>query len=184
MQLLATRAQSEGSMGLFEDAVHDDLAIYNISVKKQGPLSFYSIATLSDASEAQCRAQHMVEGLLNARKANEASIKAFGPRAALSGGTTLPVANCLIGLKRFEEASRLLDGIDTQAVAQLSGDPDWGAGVTLSQAEIAFREGDYLKARKCIESVRAVFSRPDAEAYQRHKMEELSQLIRRRLPSQ
>ncbi|HTU46287.1 MAG TPA: serine/threonine-protein kinase [Bryobacteraceae bacterium] len=181
MQLLATRAQSEGSMGLFDEAVRDDLAIYNISVKKQGPLAFYSIATLSDASEAQCRARHLIEGLLNARKANDASIKAFGPHAALTHGTTLPVANCLIGLGRLEEASRLLDGIDTKAVAELSGDPNWGAGVTLSQAEVALRQGDYSKAQKLIDSVRAVFSRPDAEAYQKHKTDELSQLIRKHM---
>ncbi len=36
MQLLTTRAQSEGSLGLYEDSVRDDLAIYGVSVKKQG----------------------------------------------------------------------------------------------------------------------------------------------------
>ena len=181
MQLLATRAQSEGSLGLFDDSVRDDLAIYNIAVKKQGPLSFYAIGTLSDASEAQCRAHHLIEGLLNARKANDASIQAFGPRAALTYGSTLPVANCLVGLGRLEEASKLLDGIDAKAVAQLTGDPDWGAGVTLAQAEVALREGNYLKAQTDVESVRSVFSRPDAEAYQKHRMDDLSQAIRRRL---
>ncbi|HEX3684314.1 MAG TPA: serine/threonine-protein kinase [Bryobacteraceae bacterium] len=181
MQLLATRAQSEGSMSRFDDSVRDDLAIYNIAVKKQGPLSFYAIGTLSDASEAQCRAHHLIEGLLNARNANDASIRAFGPHAALTQGTMLPVADCLIGLGRLEEASTLLDGIDAKAVAQLTGDPNWGAGVTLAQAEIALRDGDYPKAQTAIASVRPVFSRPDAEPYQRHKMDELSQLIRKRL---
>jgi eukaryotic-like serine/threonine-protein kinase len=40
MQLLTTRAQSEGSLGLFDDSVRDDLAIHKIAVKKQGSLSF------------------------------------------------------------------------------------------------------------------------------------------------
>jgi len=183
MQLLTTRAQSEGSMGLFDDSVRDDLAIYNISVKKQGPLSFYSIATLSDASVAQCRANHMTDGLANARKAHDASIQAFGPHAALTGGTSLPMANCLIGLGQLEQASRLLKEIDTKAVVQLTGDPDWGAGIALAQSEIALRQGDYVQAQKLIDSVRPVFSRLDAEAYQTHKMEELSQKISSHLQS-
>jgi len=38
MQLLTTRAQSEGSLELWDDAVRDDLAIYDLAVKKQGRL--------------------------------------------------------------------------------------------------------------------------------------------------
>ena len=176
MQLLTTRAQSEGSMGLFDDSVRDDLAIYGISVKKQGPLSFYSIATLSDAAVAQCRANHLHEGELNARKAHDSAIKAFGPQSPLAQGTSLPLANCLIGLGKLDEASKYLKDIDTQAVVQLAGDPDWGAGVSLAQAEIAARQGDFVQAQKLVESVRAVFSRSDAEAYQKHKMDEISEL--------
>ena len=178
MQLLTTRAQSEGSLGLFDDSVRDDLAIYNISVKKQGPLSFYSIATLSDASVAQCRANHLAEGELNAHKANSAASKAFGSRSALAQGTALPLANCLIGLGKLREASNYLKDIDAKAVAQLAGDPDWGAGVTLSQAEIAARQGDYSQAQKLLESVRAIFSRPDAETYQKRKLDEINELIK------
>ena len=177
MQLLSTRAQSEGSLGMFDDTVRDDLTIHDASVKKQGPLSFYSIATLADASEAQCRAGHLVEGERNARQAHEAALKAFGANSALADGIALPLANCLIGLGKMQDASKLLDGIDSKLVVQLTGDPDWGAGVTLAQAEIAVRQGRYVEAGKYLESVRPVFSRPDAEAYQRRKMDELSAAI-------
>jgi hypothetical protein len=183
MQLLATRAQSEGSLGMFDDSVRDDLAIYKAAVKKQGPLSFYAIATLSDASEAQCRADHFVDGERDARQAHEASLKAFGPRSALAQGTALPLAECLIELDRLDDASKLLDGIDGKAVTELTGDPDWGAGVSLAQAEIALRQGRYPEARKYVESARPVFSRPDAEAYQRRKMDDLSEMIEHRPPS-
>jgi len=183
MQLLATRAQSEGSLGMFDDSVRDDLAIYNAAVKKQGPLSFYSIATLSDASEAQCRGGHFVDGERNARQAHEASVKAFGARAALSQGTALPLAECLIGRGRLDDASNLLDGIDGKTVAELTGDPDWGAGVSLARAEIALREGRLPEAGKYLESARPAFSRPDAEAYQKRKMDELSETIYHRSAS-
>ncbi len=46
MQLLSTRAQSEGSLELWDDAIRDDLAIHELAVRKQGPLSFFAIATL------------------------------------------------------------------------------------------------------------------------------------------
>ncbi len=179
MQVLTTRAQSEGSLGMFDDTVRDDLAIYSASVKKQGPLSFYSIATLSDASEAQCRGEHFVDGERNARQALEAAVRAFGPRSALAQGISLPLANCLIGLGKLQDASKLLDAIDSKVVVQLTGDPDWGAGVTLARAEIALRQGRNLEAVKYLESVRPVFSRADAEAYQRRKMDDLSARLQR-----
>ena len=177
MQLLATRAQSEGSMGRFDDSVRDDLAIYNISVKKQGPLAFYSIATLSDTAVAQCRANHLDEGEASGRTAHENAIKAFGPQSALAQGTALPLANCLIALGKFPEARKLLVAIDPKPVVQLTGDPDWGAGITLAQAEIAVHEGDYTHAKELLETVRPVFSRPEAEAYQRRKMDEIGALV-------
>jgi hypothetical protein len=77
----------------------------------------------------------------------------------------------------LDEASRLLEGINAKATAQLTGDPDWGAGITLAQAEIAVRQHQYDRAQKYIETVRPVFSRPDAEAYQKDKMNELSAMI-------
>jgi serine/threonine protein kinase len=177
MQLLATRAQSEGSIGLFDDSVRDDLLVYGIASAKQGPLSFYSIATLSDASVGQCRANHLQEGAANARKAHDAAAKAFGAQSALAQGTALSLANCLIGLDQLQEASQLLQGLDAKAVAQLAGDPDWGAGVTLANAEIALRQGNYTLAQEDLDAVRAVFSRPDAEAYQKQKMAELNQAV-------
>jgi hypothetical protein len=174
MQLLTTRAQSEGSMGRFDDSVRDDLAIYDLSVKKQGPLSFYSIATLSDASVAQCRGGHLADGEQSARKAHDSAVKAFGPKSALAEGTKLPEANCLIAEGKLDEASRLLKDIDTQPVVQLTGDPDWGAGVALAQAEIAAKRGNWGAAREFLDAARPAFSKPDAEEYQRQKLQSLS----------
>jgi eukaryotic-like serine/threonine-protein kinase len=178
MQLLATRAQSEGSLGMFEDSTRDDLAIYKIALQKQGPNSFYAIATLSDASVAQCRSNHLTEGEQNARTSHDDSIKAFGPQAGLTGGTALPLANCLIAEGKLQEASKLLDEIDSKVVAQLTGDPDWQASVNLAQAEIALRQGKYSRAQKLLEAARPAFSRPDAEAYQKKKLDALSAEIK------
>jgi hypothetical protein len=178
MQLLATRAQSEGSLEFWDDAIRDDLAIHDLAVKKQGEASFFAIATLSDAGLAQCRAGHNREGEGNARKAYGASTKAFGARAGLTGGTAYTLASCLIDLRKLDEAAMLLDQIDVKPVAQLTGDPDWGAGVTLAQAQIAYRRGNYEIARNLAETVTPVFTRKDAEPYQKRALESLEAELR------
>jgi serine/threonine protein kinase len=173
MQLLTTRAQSEGSLGMWNDAIRDDMAIHDLAVKKQGPLSFFAVATLSDGALAMCRSGRYVEGESNARKAYDASAKAFGPKAGLTGGTASTLAGCLIDLGKLDEAAKLLEQIDVPATTQLAGDPDWGAGVTLMQAQIALRRGDRETAKKDVELVTPVFTRATAEPYQRHALETL-----------
>ncbi len=174
MQLLTTRAQCEGSLGLWDDAIRDDLAIYRLAIRKQGPASFFAIATLSDAALAQCRAGRYLEGEPNARKAFEASAKAFGPRAGLTGGAAYTLASCSMGRGKLDEASRLLQNIDTGVVAQLAGFPGWYANVALAQAEISYRRGDYAAARNYLQAAAPVFSKPDAEPYQKHALETLT----------
>jgi len=172
--VLTTQAQSEGSLGLWDDAVRDDLAIHDMAVKKQGPQSFFAIATLSDAALAQCRSGKFAEGAANARKAYTASVTGFGPRAGLTGGTASTLAGCLVELGQLDEASKLLAQIDIPAVAQLAGDADWGAGVKLLQAQIAYRRGDLTVARDDLRAVTPVFTRASAEPYQRHAVELLA----------
>jgi ATP/maltotriose-dependent transcriptional regulator MalT len=174
MQLLTTRAQCEGTLGLWEEAIRDDMAIYRLSLKKQGPQSFFAIATLTDGALAQCRGGHLSEGEANARQAYEASVKAFGPRAGLTGGTAYTLASCSIDRGKLAEASALLRNIDTKAVAQLTGFPDWSANVDLSLAEIAYRQGDYAGAGRYLHSAAPAFSKLGAEAYQRRAVETLS----------
>ncbi|MBS1813283.1 MAG: winged helix-turn-helix domain-containing protein [Acidobacteria bacterium] len=174
MQLLTTRAQSEGSLGMWDDAIRDDMAIHERAVKKQGPLSFFAIATLSDASLAMCRSGRTAEGVVNARKAYEQSSKAFGDRAGLTGGTASTLASCLIPLGQLNEADKLLMNIDIPTVTQLAGDPDWGAGVKLLQAKIAWHRGDLDTARNRVREITPVFTRPNAEIYQQHELKSLT----------
>jgi eukaryotic-like serine/threonine-protein kinase len=174
MQLLTTRAQSEGSLGMWNDAIRDDMAIYDLAVKKQGPLSFFAVATLSDASLAMCRSGRYAEGAAASRRAFDASNKAFGPRAGLTGGVASTLSTCLIGLGQLDEASRLLQQIDIPAVAQLAGDADWGAGVKLLQAQIAYRRKEYERARSYVHEVTPIFTRPNAEQFQQQALRSLT----------
>ena len=91
----------------------------------------------------------------------------------MTGGAAATLADCLIARNKLDEASKLLRNIDARAVAQLSGIPDWSANVDLSLADIAYRRGDYARARKQIESAVTVFTRADAEPYQKHRVQKL-----------
>jgi serine/threonine protein kinase/DNA-binding winged helix-turn-helix (wHTH) protein len=182
MQLLSTRAQSEGSLGLWDDAVRDDLAIHELAVRKQGPLSFFAVATLVDGALAQCRGGHDREGESNARQAYLASVKAFGPRAGLTGGAAYALASCLIRASKLDEATALLQQIDVSALAQLTGNPDCGADIKLAQADIAYRRRDYKTARDYAQVVTPVYTRKDAEAYQKHALEALTAALDRSDP--
>lgn len=181
MQLLSTRAQSEASIELWDDAIRDDLAIYDLAVRKQGPLSFFAVATLTDAALAQCRAGRNREGETNARKAYEASAKAFGPRAALTGATAYTLASCLISLSKSDEALPLLRQIDVPAVTQLTGDPDWGANVTLAQAQIAYHRGNYDAVSSYVQTITPIYTRNNAEPYQKRAFESLKAALEKPL---
>jgi len=75
-----------------------------------------------------------------------------------------------------------LEQIDIPAVAQLAGDPDWGAGVKLLQAEIAYGRGDYETAKTDVQAITPVFTRKDAEAYQRHALDSLTAELEKPAP--
>lgn len=177
MQLLATRAQSEGSLGQWGKAAADGLAVHDASVAKQGPMALYSIASLSDAALAQCRAGLLVPGEAHARDAYENAKKGFGENSGLAGGSAYTWAFCLFEKGKADEARRMIDGIDTQLVAQQAGDVNWGANVWLLQAQIAARKGDSASARTLLAKAKPVFARPEAEAYQRNAVAALEKQL-------
>ena len=63
MQLLTTRAQCEGTLGLWDDAVRDDLAIYNLAIRKQGV-----VIVLCDCDALGCIARRMPRRALGGRR--------------------------------------------------------------------------------------------------------------------
>ncbi len=179
MQLLATLAQCEGTIGLWDDATRDDLKLYAIAAKK-APDSFFAVAGLSDASTAECRSGKLRDGEGHARDAYERARKAFGERAGLTGGAAFALASCEIQENRLADASKLLANIDGQAVAQLAGFPDWPSNVLLAQAQIAFREGRSEDARKLAAQAEPGLAKPDAEAYQKRALEQLKAELAKR----
>ncbi|SPE25760.1 hypothetical protein SBA3_1210033 [Candidatus Sulfopaludibacter sp. SbA3] len=177
MTVLGTRAASEGSLAMWDEAIRDDLTIYRLARRKQGPVSFFSLGILSDAALSQCRAGRLAEGEANAREAYDASKKAFGARAGITGGCSYALAVCLIGTNKLGEASDLLRDIDAVAVRQLTGDSAVDAGIALAQGEIAARRGDYAVAKNYAETAARVFDLPNAAVPDKQSLRELRAAI-------
>lgn len=178
MQLLSTRAQCEGSLERWDDAIRDGLEVHKLAVAKQGPASFFAVASLCDTALAQCRSGRVSEGAKNARSSYDAARKAFGETAGLTGGAANSLAECLIDQNKLDEAESLLRKIDLKAVAQLTGDPNWGANVDLAEAKIALKRGNAALAKQKIQEAIPVFSRADAEPYQKRAMQSLQAQIK------
>ncbi len=173
LQLLSTRAQSEGALERWDAAIADTRLVHEIAVKKQGEGSFFALASLTDGATALCRSGRRAEGLADLAKARGAAHAAF-PGSGLEDAIDYGWSACLIAEGRIDDAARMLEGIDAVKVSQLAGDPDWGANVDLAHAQIAFARHDVAAARKALQAAAPAFSKPTAEPYQVRAFKRLS----------
>jgi hypothetical protein len=164
-------------LGIWDDAIRDDLTVYNLQLRKRGPATLQSIGMLSDAALSQCQAGRYRDGESNARKAYQAARQTFGERAGLTGGTAFTLAVCLTRTNRLDEASALLSNIDVQAVAGMTGDDTVAPSIALVQGEIAARRGDYVLARHYLEAAAPTFERPGTGVADRQALERLKSAI-------
>ncbi|WP_374571632.1 winged helix-turn-helix domain-containing protein [Phenylobacterium sp.] len=172
LQLLATRAQSEGALERWDAAIADTRAVHEAAVAKQGPVSFFAVASQADMATSQCHAGRLAEGLKSAEAAYASARRGFAG-AALEQGVAYAVADCLILARRYDEADGKLRGIDPVAVAQLAADPDWGANLNLAHAEIDMARGDRDGARRELNAAAPVFAKSTADAFQARRYKAL-----------
>ncbi|HZZ69149.1 MAG TPA: winged helix-turn-helix domain-containing protein [Phenylobacterium sp.] len=165
LQLLSTRAQSEGALERWDAAFADTSTVHRIAVQKQGEGSFFAIAPLIDEATSQCRAGRRPAALANFAQARNQAHIAF-PGAALQDAADYGWAACLLLDGQVDAAAKRLVGLNRAAVAQLSGDPDWGANVDLADAQIAFARHDLGAARRALAAAAPAFGKPAADPYQ------------------
>jgi hypothetical protein len=165
LQLLSTRAQSEGALERWDGAIADTALVHAVAVRKQGEGSFFALASLTDGATAKCRAGRRAEALGDLAASWREAHAAF-PSSALEGAVAYAWGACLIADGQIAAGAARLSGIDRKAVAQLAGDPDWGANLDLAQAQIAFARGNLAAARRALDAAAPAFAKPTAEAYQ------------------
>lgn len=164
LQLLSTRAQSNGALERWDAAIADAAQVHAAAVRKQGPASFFAIASLTDGATAKCRAGRRSEALRDLAQAHAQATRGF-PGSGLADGVSYAWADCLIADGRLDAAVARLRGIDAQAVAQLIGDPDWEANVKLARARIAAARGDAAAVRAELIAIGSAYEKPTADRY-------------------
>jgi DNA-binding winged helix-turn-helix (wHTH) protein len=165
LQLLSTRAQSEGALENWDAAIADTRAVHAVAVRTVGPGSFFGVASLTDGATAECRSGRLADGLRDVTEARAQANAAFAG-SALENAVDFAWANCLILRGRFDEAQARLAGIKPAAVAQLAGDPDWGSNLDLARAQIALAKGRLQEARVELAAASPAMRKPTAEPYQ------------------
>jgi len=145
--LLSARQQALGSAGRYTEAAEDGERVWRAAAQKDGASSFAAVAGRADTGISQCRAGRLAAGSANISAALAALGQDAANRGAMKDAVEAALADCLIQMRRFDEAESLLRGIDRVQVAQLVGDRNFGALVDLALAEIAFGQGDRNRAR-------------------------------------
>jgi len=150
MKMLSTRGQAYMQLEQYRDAEADQMAIYRLAVAKDGEQSFFALGTLADAAQAKCRAGETASGLAAATKAYDGARAAFGPGAILTVMNRSNLAFCLITAHQSAAAAPLLQGLDSQAMAQFMMEPTVGSQVELMRAAIALDAHDDALAAKLL----------------------------------
>jgi hypothetical protein len=178
--LLALMAREQANVMLerYDDAVSDDMKIYQLTVAKQGEHALMALISLNDAAIALCRGGREKEGFDDVKRAYDAADATFGPKSAYGQTIAQSLAFCLIKLKQYSEAASLLDGLDRAATARASMDADMDAEIDLMQADIAIAAGDLPRARGLLQAPIKAFSRNQTDPYLTRWTDRLSELTR------
>ena len=166
LQAYGSRAQAEGMVEHYDDAIRDDMLVYKTSLAKQGSHAFYTFATLSDVATSECREGNPKVGLPHAIQAFADATATFGAdnvvtRAIL--GTS--VCLCLIMNKQYASAASYLNRMDLKSTSDFTADPDNEASVALMRAYIAANTGDHVRARELLRMPMTAFNRPDSDRF-------------------
>lgn len=142
LALHSTRFESFAALGRYDDAAREAERVWQGAAALAGPQSHQALGGQNDYAVALCQTAQRGRGLTVAQDALASVRQAFGADYPLTHVIRFYTAECLIANRRHAEAGALLDGLDRQKAADLTGRPEFGAGVDLALAEIALARGD------------------------------------------
>lgn len=148
LALHSTRFESFAALGRYDDAAGEAERVWRGAAAQAGPQSHQALVGQNDYAVALCQTARRAHGAAVAQEALSATQRAFGADYSLSHVIRFYTAECLVANRRYAEAGALLDGLDRQKAADLTGRPEFGAGVDLALAEIALARGDRSAAMR------------------------------------
>jgi hypothetical protein len=180
LQVLATRATSEAALEQWDAAIQDEVAVHNIAMKAQGPLGLFSTVPYSDLGLFECQAGKFSQGIPTAKWAYEQTQKAFKNRSGLVDSTAFALAFCDIGGGKANEAAALLARIDANSIAQLNGDPSFGANIALAKAQVALKQGNRSEASSQFALAQQMFRQQTPSSYQKRWLDRVQSALQGR----
>ncbi|MBB6427166.1 protein kinase domain-containing protein [Sphingopyxis sp. JAI128] len=142
LALHSTRFESFAALGRYDDAAREAERVWKGAAALAGPQSHQALGGQNDYAAALCQTAQRGRGLTVAQDALASVRQAFGADYPLTHVIRFYTAECMISNRRHAEAGALLDGLDRQKAADLTGRPEFDAGVDLALAEIALARGD------------------------------------------
>ncbi|MEQ8312128.1 MAG: winged helix-turn-helix domain-containing protein [Sphingopyxis sp.] len=146
--LHSTRFESFAALGRYDDAAREAERVWRGAAALAGSQSHQALVGQNDYAVALCQTAQRGRGLTVAQDALSSVRQAFGADYPLTHVIRFYTAECLMANRRHAEAAALLDGLDRQKAADLTGRPEFGAGVDLALAEIALARGDRAAAAR------------------------------------
>lgn len=188
LQSLATRAAAEGQLTDYEDAIRDDLSVYETS-RTTPSAKMFQVASLDDAAMSECRLRRFSSGIDHAREALQQSKLDSGTVPGIVGGTAFALAECLLsehedaGSKRdpaaLAEIGNLLASIDVDAVSHFGADPSFPGVMDVAEARLDFAEGQFGNARQMASKARPFLDGPHADAYEKNALRQVEASLAR-----
>jgi non-specific serine/threonine protein kinase len=147
LALHSTRFESFAALSRYDDAAREAERVWQGAAAQAGPQSHQALVGQNDHAVALCQTAQRGRGVTVAQDALASVRQAFGPDYPLTHVIRFYAAECLIANRRHAEAGALLDGLDRQKAADLTGRPAFGAMVDLALAEVALARGDRQRAK-------------------------------------
>ena len=167
LALHSTRFESLAALGRYDDAAREAERVWHGAMEQAGPQSHQALVGQSDYAIALCQTARRGRGLAIIQDALSSVRQSFGADYPLTHVVRFYAAECLIANGRYAEAGALLDGLDRQKAADLTGRPEFGAGVDLALAEIALARGDRPAARQAFDRAEGVLRNTQDQSIKR-----------------
>jgi hypothetical protein len=147
LALRSARADSFSALGRYSEAAAESEHVWQGAAAVTGPRSHQALVGQIDYATALCEAGQRDRANALLQDALRDVRAAFGADYPLTHVARYYAADCLVLARRYAEAGALLDGLDRDAAAALTGQADFGALVDLALAEIALGTGHRDRAR-------------------------------------
>lgn len=176
LALHSVRFESLAALARYEDAAREAEVVWRGAAAQAGPQSHQALVGQIDHASALCRTARPARGLPIARQGLASTRSAFGPDYPLTHVIAYYVAECLIANGRHAEADPLLQGLDRQKMADLTGQANIGAVIDLAAAQVALALRQPAAARRLFGAALRVL-RDTEDRFTRDRIEALRRAL-------